>query len=113
MGNHNGNGQMGMATKLTPAEFVMRAIRSLQKAPGNGIHSVFSHFNKAFRAYFPELDPVKEQERLVEGEVIFLRPARAGVIIYLFDERPEEFRKPKGPPMDPDAREVFKKMGLV
>ena len=50
--------------KLTQAEFVKKAIVSLRKNPYKGIHSVYSGFNEAFRAYFNE-DPIKWTNQVI------------------------------------------------
>jgi hypothetical protein len=87
--------------KLTPAEFVKRAIVSLRKDPYKGIHSVYSGFNEAFRAYFNE-DPVKWTNQLASEGAIELRPARGGIMLYL----------PGDAPARSTGKEVLKKMGL-
>ncbi|MBI4527807.1 MAG: hypothetical protein HY695_28755 [Deltaproteobacteria bacterium] len=87
--------------KLTPAEFVKKAILSLRKEPYKGIHSVYSGFNNAFRDYFSE-DPVKWTNQLSADGVIETRPARGGVMLYLPGEAPA-----RSTPKD-----VLKKMGL-
>ncbi|MFZ5559705.1 MAG: hypothetical protein ACOZAL_02850 [Patescibacteria group bacterium] len=83
-------------TKLTVEEFVQRAIDKLGK---NGkLHTVYSGFNGAFRAYFNQ-DPVEAVKKLVKEGKIFSRPVKGGVVISLV----------KAPsPGD----EALKKMGL-
>ncbi len=87
--------------KLTQAEFVKKAIVSLRKNPYKGIHSVYSGFNEAFRAYFNE-DPIKWTNQLSAEGVIEIRPARGGVMLYLSGEAP----------VRSTGKEVLKKMGL-
>lgn len=87
--------------KLTPAEFIKKAIVSLRKPPFKGIHSVYSGFNEAFRSYFDE-DPVKWTNQLAEEGVIETRPARGGIMLYLPGEAPARST----------GKEVLKKMGL-
>ncbi|MBI2087728.1 MAG: hypothetical protein HYT78_03180 [Deltaproteobacteria bacterium] len=87
--------------KLTPAEFVKKAILSLRKDPYKGIHSVYSGFNEAFRAYFNE-DPVKWTNQLASEGAVELRPARGGIMLYL----------PGDAPARSTGKEVLKKMGL-
>jgi hypothetical protein len=87
--------------KLTQAEFVKKAIVSLRKNPYKGIHSVYSGFNEAFRAYFNE-DPIKWTNQLSAEGVIEIRPARGGVMLYL----------PGEAPMRSTGKDVLKKMGL-
>jgi len=87
--------------KLTQAEFVKKAIVSLRKDPYKGIHSVYSGFNEAFRAYFND-DPIKWTTQLAEEGVIEVRPARRGVMLYLHGEAPARST----------GKDVLKKMGL-
>lgn len=87
--------------KLTPADFVKKAILSLRKEPYKGIHSVYSGFNEAFRAYFNE-DPVKWTNQLATEGVLEIRPARGGIMLYLPGEAPARST----------GKEVLKKMGL-
>ena len=89
------------AEKLTPAEFVKKAIVSLRKPPYKGIHSVYSGFNEAFRAYYSD-DPVKCTNRLAEEGIVEIRPARGGIMLYLPGEAPARST----------GKEVLKKMGL-
>ena len=87
--------------KLTQAEFVKKAIVSLRKDPYKGIHTVYSGFNEAFRAYFNE-DPIKWTNQLSSEGVIEIRPARGGVMLYLPGEAPARST----------GKDVLKKMGL-
>lgn len=87
--------------KLTPAEFVKKAIVSLRKTPYKGIHSVYSGFNEAFRSYFNE-EPIKWTNQLAAEGVIEIRPARGGVMLYL----------PGEAPVRNTGKDVLKKMGL-
>jgi hypothetical protein len=87
--------------RLTQAEFVKKAIVSLRKNPYKGIHSVYSGFNEAFRAYFND-DPIKWTNQLAKEEVIETRPARGGIMLYLPGEAPARST----------GKEVLKKMGL-
>lgn len=91
---------------LTVEEFVARAIETLQnkKFPGK-IHTVFSGFNEAFRAYFPKLDPVKEVQKLAAAGKVALRPCRGGALM----------AKGKGKAAEDEhsAATALKKMGLT
>ena len=87
--------------KLSPAEFVKKAIVTLRKEPYKGIHSVYSGFNEAFRAYFNE-DPIKWTTQLGAEGVIETRPARGGVMLYIPGEAPTRS----------SSKDVLKKMGL-
>lgn len=93
--------QEGQEEKITPAEFVKKAIVSLRKDPYKGIHSVYSGFNEAFRTYFKE-DPIKCTNKLAEEGAIEIRPARGGIMLYLPGEAPARST----------GKEVLKKMGL-
>ena len=87
--------------RRTQAEFVKKAIISLRKDPYKGIHTVYSGFNEAFRAYFNE-DPIKWTNQLSSEGVIEIRPARGGVMLYLPGEAPARST----------GKDVLKKMGL-
>jgi len=88
---------------LTPEQFVVRAIETLRDPTrSKGIHAVFSGFNRAFREYFPGLDPVEVTTQLAEGGKISIRIVRGGAMIYKAGEAPE----------DRDPREIFRKMGI-
>lgn len=87
--------------KLTPAEFVKKAIVRLRKEPYKGIHSVYSGFNEAFRSYFNE-DPVKWTNQLASEGLVEIRPARGGIMLYL----------PGEAPVRNTGQDVLKKMGL-
>ncbi len=87
--------------KLSPAEFVKKAIVTLRKEPYKGIHSVYSGFNDAFRDYFNE-DPIKWTTQLSAEGVIETRPARGGVMLYIPGEAPARS----------SSKDVLKKMGL-
>lgn len=91
-----------MSPKLSPEEFVKRAIRSLRTEPFKGIHSIYSGFNEAFRKYFDGEDPVKVTTGLAAQGKIAIRPVRGGVILYLPEEAPTTSR----------GDEALKKMGL-
>jgi hypothetical protein len=71
-----------VAPELSEEEFVRRAILRLRKPPYRGIHSVFSGFNEAFRAYFGR-DPVEATNRLAREGKLIIRPARGGVMLFL------------------------------
>jgi len=91
-----------MAKKLSYEEFTKRAILKLRKGNYKGIHSVYSGFNKAFRNYYPGVNPVDIIDQLVKKEKIVIRPVKGGVMLYLPDDSPSIIK----------AEEVLKKMGL-
>lgn len=93
------------AKQLTPEEFVLRALETLRKPGAIWLHTVFSHFNEAFREYFPGLDPVKTVKELAEAGVIDFRYAKGGAAI-----------APAGTLKKSESvgsKSVLKKMGLV
>ena len=88
-----------MEGKVSPEEFVIRAIKKLRKPPYRGIHSVYSGFNQAFRDYFNS-EPIPVTRRLeAEGKIV-IRPVKGGVMLYLPEETPER----------PDTGEVIKRI---
>lgn len=93
--------EQNQGEKLTQAEFIKKAIVSLRKNPYKGIHSVYSGFNEAFRAYFNE-DPIKWTNQLASEGAIEIRPARGGIMLYL----------PGEAPVRTTGKDVLKKMGL-
>jgi len=93
----NGNGKVG------EEEFVLRAIERLRKPGSQGIHSVFSGFNQAFRSYYEGADPVAATTRLAKEGKIESRPVRGGVMLY----KPGE-----GPTARDAGQDALTKMGL-
>ena len=75
-------------TKISEEEFVFRAIRRLRKPPYNGIHSVYSGFNQAFKEHF-EKNQVEVTKKMAEEGKIVTRPVRGGVMLYLPEEAPK------------------------
>jgi hypothetical protein len=92
-----------MAEKITPEEFVRKAIVSLRKDGYKGIHTVYSGFNEAFKKYFDGEDPVKATNQLAAEGKIIIRPVRGGVMLYLPEDVPSKGQ---------NAEDVLKKMGL-
>lgn len=97
--------------KLTPTEFILKAIRDLRSPGYRGIHTVFSGFNEAFRAHFPGLDPVKTTKRLFKAGVITLKHVRGGAYITISSEKKVEKKKTSS--QQNMAEETLKKMGLA
>ncbi|MDO8958023.1 MAG: hypothetical protein Q7W38_14410 [Deltaproteobacteria bacterium] len=77
-------------TKISEEEFVFRAIKRLRKPPYQGIHSVYSGFNQAFKEHFGK-NPVEVTMKMAEEGKIVTRPVRGGVMLYI----PEEAPKPR------------------
>lgn len=86
-----------MEEKLSPEEFVVRAIRKLRKPPYKGIHTVYSGFNQAYREYFGT-DPIAQTNKMAAAGAIIIRPVKGGVMLYL----PEDVDK------RPDTKDVLK-----
>jgi hypothetical protein len=65
--------------KLTPEEFILRAIEKLEHPKYKCVHVVYSGFNDAFKKYFDEeYDPREEVERLREAGKIDFRLVKGG-----------------------------------
>jgi len=77
-----------MKLDLNTEEFILNAIESLRKPPYKGIHCVWSGFNRAFRQYFPNIDPVDATNELVEKGIIEIKPTKGGGLIYKKGEGP-------------------------
>lgn len=92
-----------MKSKLTQEEFVKLAIARLRLENYKGIHSVYSGFNEAFKAYFDGGNPIDATGELARLGKIVLRPVKGGVMLYLPGEGPEMSR----------ADMALKKMGLL
>ncbi len=90
-------------TQLTAEEFVLLAITKLRSGQFKGIHSVYSGFNEAFKAYFAGADPVQTTSQLAREGKIVLRPVKGGVIIYLPEDAPRFTR----------GEQALQKMGLL
>jgi hypothetical protein len=50
---------------------------------------VYSGFNKAFKEYFPQDDPIAVTNQLAAEKVITLNPCKKGVVIYVYGEGPK------------------------
>lgn len=81
--------------KLSHEQFTCQAIRNLRRQGFKGIHTVFSGFNDAFRAYYDGADPVEATKKLAEDGKIEVRLARGGATLYLPKEAPKE-KSPSG-----------------
>ncbi len=78
---------------MTEEQFTKRAIESLRKPPYKGIHTVFSNFNSAFKAYFGEgSDPIASTNALAKAGKIEMMFVRGGVMIFLPGEGPSKTR---------------------
>lgn len=74
---------------LTVDEFVIHAITTLRdESKSKGIHTVYSGFNQAFRAYFPGRNPVEETKRMAEAGKIVVGYRRGGAMLFLPGEAP-------------------------
>lgn len=93
------------AKKLSIEEFTLLAIEKLKRPPYEGIHSVYSGFNQAFRDYFDGLDPVVETLKLAAEGKIHTQLVKGGVMIFPGPRRESTPRS--------KAESTLKKMGLV
>jgi hypothetical protein len=92
-----------MKNRLSQEEFVRLAIARLRLENYKGIHSVYSGFNDAFKAYFDGANPIDATGELAKQGKIGLRPVKGGVMLYLPGEGPELSR----------GDMALKKMGLL
>lgn len=92
-----------MKNKLSPEEFVKLAITRLRLENYKGIHSIYSGFNEAFKAYFDGANPIEATDELAKRGKIALRPVKGGVMLYLPGDGPEMSR----------GDMALKKMGLL
>lgn len=92
----------GRKEKLSEKAFTIKAIKSLRRDGYNGIHSVYSGFNAAFREYF-DGDPIEATSRLAKAGDINVVPTRRGVMLYLAEEGPKALNT---------GAAVLSKMGL-
>ncbi|MCU0244538.1 MAG: hypothetical protein MUE80_07290 [Acidobacteria bacterium] len=92
-----------MKNKLSPEEFIKLAVTRLRLENYKGIHSVYSGFNEAFKAYFDGANPIEATDALAQQGKIGLRPVKGGVMLYLPGEGPEMSR----------GDMALKKMGLL
>lgn len=74
--------------RLDEEQFVVDAIYKLRDpSRSQGIHTVYSGFNAAFKQYFgKEARPVTA--RMVAEGKLSIRPVKGGVMMYLFEEAP-------------------------
>ena len=84
----NGNGNGDGDGKMSQGDFILRCIERLHKPDFAGIHTVYSGFNGAFRAYFDGADPVAATQKLAAEGKIVIMPSRGGVVIYKKGEEP-------------------------
>ena len=92
-----------MEKKLSHEEFVRLAVEKLRTGNYKGIHTVYSGFNEAFKAYFVGEDPVAATTGLQKEGKISILPVKGGVMIYLPGDAPAKASR---------GDEALKKMGL-
>lgn len=73
--------------------FVLLAIDTLKGEGKEGIHTVFSGFNEAFRAHFAGVDPVKVVDLLVKQGVLEGHPSKKGYTMYPKGKMPTQASK--------------------
>lgn len=71
--------------KLTPEEFIMRAIKLSRDEGWAGCHTVYSGFTAAYREYFHE-DPDDILAQMEEDGKIRVRESQGGQMIYPVDD---------------------------
>ena len=71
-----------MTKKLTEEAFVKLAIDKLRLENYQGIHSIYSGLNEAYKTYFEGADPIETTDRLAKEGKIALRPVKGGVMLY-------------------------------
>lgn len=92
-----------MKGKLSQEEFVRLAIARLRLENYKGIHSIYSGFNEAFKAYFDGANPIEATDELARQGKIAIRPVKGGVMLYMPGDGPEMSR----------CDMALKKMGLL
>ena len=92
-----------MEQRLTKEQFVVEAILKLRDpSRSQGIHSVYSGFNQAFKQYFGEDARPTTEKMAAEGKIV-VRPVRGGVMLYLPEDAPK---------MESAGERALKQMGL-
>lgn len=74
---------------VTIPEFTRRAIKTLRTGSYKGIHVVFSGYNEALKALWPDADPRVVTTQLVTDGICEMHGARGGAMLYLAGEMPE------------------------
>ncbi len=78
----------GSDKKLSHKEFTYKAIKALRTGDYKGIHSTFSGFNSAFKAYFGT-NPIEATTALAKKGELAVIPAKRGVMLYMPQDAPE------------------------
>ena len=91
--------------KLPYDQFFIKAILALRTDGYEGCHS--GKINRAFRAYYPGIEPVPVSKALEAKGVIHVWPCKGGVMVYAGPSTKQE----KGPAVDPGMADLAK-MGL-
>ncbi len=81
-----------MKAKIGHEEFVRLAVVKLRLENYKGIHSVYSGFNDAFKAYFEGSNPIEATGELSRQGKLTLRPVKGGVMLYLPEDGPQYSR---------------------
>lgn len=74
--------------RLTHEAFVNKAITALRKEGYKGLHTVYSGFNKGFRLYYPQDNPIEITQTLAKGDKIDMHACKGGAMLYLKGEMP-------------------------
>ena len=79
----------GGENRISHEEFVRKAIVKLRDTlKSQGIHSVFTGFNEAFRMYYGGEDPVEAMRELQREGKVEIRLVKRGAMLYLPGEAP-------------------------
>lgn len=97
------NGKQAKREFKTTKEFVEYAIPLLRNEGYKGCHSLYSGFNAAFNAVFPNKQVIEETRKLQEQGVIKIIPCKGGVTLYLAKDAPKS----------DGAASALKKLGLA
>ena len=74
--------------RLSPKEYIKKAIVDLRRKNHKGMNTVSSGFNKAFEEYFDGITPDEAIKELAKQKEIIVSPKKRGVTIYLPNELP-------------------------
>lgn len=82
-----------VSTKIR--QFVRASVPLLRTSTEyKGIHTVYSGFNTHFKDLFPGCDVRLVTRALEKEQLIALVPTRGGVMLYLWDNKPESYSGP-------------------
>jgi len=71
-------------------DFVYKMIKRLRRKDYKCIHTVWDNALIILRTKFPNNDPVKILDILVNKKFIYRRPTKGGYLIYIYGEEPRK-----------------------